>query len=177
MRKTVEIPAPGTPLVIPATGKSLIIESMNLYSDVSEVPVFDFSPGVNQYPMYPRSVYANEKGYKEIRLQGTVESEGDEVTILTTNQCLKTNLNINYSESYDSTPGTTTPELLEGTEVFQFNELAIQNSEGYLPKRVYLNSLDNPILYAFNTNPNQADPANCHILPPPDANFENETDL
>ena len=153
MRLTTTIPAAGVEKAVKLTGRSVIVEAAGIYSKVIEVPKFDFNPGGNNNPIYPRSVYVNSEGvFNSIVIKGTAESDGEEVTFYTVDECLTTDLNIDLAGQFEAVMGETETEVLSGT-VFSFSAAAIQNADGKLPKKVYLASSDNPIHYSFDVDP------------------------
>lgn len=173
MRTTITIPAAGSRLTINATGRSVAIEEMNVYPTAADVPILKMRPG-SEYPLYPRSTYPNEDGiFNSLEIVGTAESAGDEITLLSTDECLPLELNIDFSASYLAVAGTTTTETLSDA-VFSWDEITIQDANGNMPKSVLVQSLDEPIKLAFNVDPDQADPGNAHILNAPDGTFNNE---
>jgi hypothetical protein len=153
MRVTTTIPAEGIQKPVKLTGRSLIVESSGVYTKVSEVPTFSFNPGSKGNPIYPRSVYVNSEGlFNQIVIEGTAESEGDEITLYSTDECLTTDLNINLIETVEKVIGDSQEEVLSGT-VFQFSALSILNADGKSPSSVYLTATGGPVHYAFNVDP------------------------
>lgn len=163
MRKTVTIPAAGTSKAFDITGRSLIIESCDIYQTVNDVPTFDFVPGGNNNPIYPRSTYFNvdatDNIFNQIALHGTAESAGEQVTIYSTNACLAPEININVSQTTKSVAGATFTKSANDA-VQSFSDLELTDSNGNLPKRLYIfvaagGNTKQGINYAFNANPPQ----------------------
>lgn len=168
MRKTVTIPAAGTSEAFDITGRSLIIESCGVYQSVPDVPTFDFVPGGNANPIYPRSTYFNvdaeDNIFNQISLHGTPESAGDQVTFYSTNACLSPEINVNVSQTVKSIAGATFNKAASDA-VQQFSELELADANGNLPKRLYIyvqsgGGNGQGINYRFDSNPPQGEYAN-----------------
>jgi len=162
MRKTITVPAAGKKKVISAEGRSVLVENSGIYNDSDEVPIMKLRPGVS-YPIFPRSQYPNEitgcgvQSYKKIEIEGTAESAGDQVTLITTDQELELDININFLSTAKSIAGTTSTKAASNN-VQQFPELELANADGNLPKRLYIwvvGGATRGINYAFNTDPAQ----------------------
>lgn len=155
MRKTVTIPAAGKTLTVSMTGRSVIVESMGTYPSIDDVPTMQLSPGISDYPLYPRSVYPNSEEFQQIVITGTAESAGDKITLLSTGQCLDLALNIVFSGSYEAVAGTSF--TVTSTDAAQsLSEIQLQDAAGNLPKSIVVSALDNPIIYAFNVAPDRS---------------------
>lgn len=167
MRKKITLPGDGEILPVAMTGRAVIIEIMPVYKKLSDVPLISATGGFDSLPMYPRSVYGNDKEFNELQIVGTAESEGDTAYLLTTNECLKTELNIITGSQYEATAGTSTEEVLSDS-VYSFTEIAIQDADGNLPKAVYLGAVEDEIRYAFNVDPEQGAGGLGYVLEEPD---------
>lgn len=164
MRQTVKIPEAGKKLVVDMTGRSLVIEEMPVYSDVDDQPILNFSPGVNGYPLYPRSTYPNSGEFKKVEIIGTAAAAGDEITIFSTDQCLDFSININFGTTDLKECGVTFVKV--ATDAAQgFSDLELQNAEGKMPTSIYVHARLNDIGYAFDTDPDQAGFANVLAAP------------
>lgn len=164
MRRKFTIPAAGVTVPIPMTGRSVLIESVNLYLKPEHVPVIGFNSGDNQNPIYPQSSYEYDQGkFNNLTITGTDESEGDEVWIITVNDCLGNVIRIQHRDAYSSEPGSTFTKGATNA-VQDLSELELVNDEGDLPKTVYVSSTGGNIRYCFEEDPNQADPGNAHVL-------------
>lgn len=170
MRRTVIIPANGVSQSFPITGRSVIIEACNLYKSINDVPLIGFDSGENQNPIYPRSTYQYDQGkFNKVVITGTAESAGDEITFLTFNECLDSNLNIEFSDSYKATLKDTFTKVASDTAQ-SITELELINSAGELPKAVYVSSAysktvpNDGIKYAFGANPVQGDNESGYML-------------
>jgi hypothetical protein len=159
MRKTITIPE--NPKYFPLTGSSIIIESAGLYSGVEQVPLISFDNASADFPVYPHSVYQNPEGnFNRILIEPTPESAGDEITILSFDECLESNLNIAFSGSKKTNCGTTFS--ITSTDAGQsLSSLQIQKN-GLLPTAMYISAENANINYAFDTIADQS--SNNHSL-------------
>jgi len=161
MRKTVTFPAAGEEKTVSLTGRSLIVEAANVYENINEVPLFKFSGAGSFLPIYPRSTYFydndNKDGFDSITLQSTAASDGDSVTLISVNDCLQTDININYAQTMKRVAGQTFSKA--STDAAQgLSDVEITRA-GYLPKSMYISARTNDINYGFveSTAPNQND--------------------
>jgi hypothetical protein len=104
MRLKTNIPAAGERKIVDLTGKSLIIEAAGLYSSADQVPIIKFDNAGGSFPVYPYSTYQTPiaEGFNSLELVGTAESAGDEVRILTFDECLDSNIQPAFSVSASS---------------------------------------------------------------------------
>lgn len=174
-RKEVTIPGPGEFVTVNLTGRSVIVEQMNKYSEASQVPTMDLINGISDYPLYTLSTYPNSEKFTKVKIYGTTESEGDTVRLLSTDDCLKLDIKVAFAGQYEVEPGITQEEVITDS-VYSFSELAIVNSEGNLPTAVYLAvSGTEPIRYAFGVDPEQTASGNLgYELGAPGANKKND---
>jgi|GEM_PF-3563524 len=159
MRKTITIPE--NPKYFPLTGSSVIIESAGLYSGVEQVPLISFDNASADFPLYPHSVYQNPEGnFNRILIEPTPESAGDEITILSFDECLESNLKIAFSGSKKTICGTTFS--ITSTDAGQsLSSLQIQKN-GLFPTAMYISAENADINYAFDTIADQS--SNNHSL-------------
>lgn len=155
MRQTVQIPADGEKINVPLTGISVIIEAAGTYETVDDVPVLAFDRPGNDFPIYPRSQYQNPQGeFNKIVITGTTESEGDDITLVSFQECLESEVNIVYSGSFRATLIDTFS--ITSTDAAQsIPELQLTNADGKLPSKIYIAARDNEILYSFGSDPVQ----------------------
>lgn len=169
MRYTVTVPAAGKITVLPITGRSIIIESAAVFETPEDVPLIAFRPGQNQYPVYPRSIYSNnEQPFDSVVIEGTEESEGTEVTIFATPDCLKTSININVSETIRAKCGETFM-VAASDAAQQFTQMQLMDDDQNLPSVIYiscapLTASERGIKYAFDTDPDQGKETKGHYL-------------
>lgn len=154
MRKTVVVPAAGEEIQIPMTGRSVIVESGSLYDLPSDVPLIGFDPGGDQYPLYPRSTYQAKQCYNNIIITGTAASEGDEFILISFVECLGSEINVNYSESYEAYTKASFSIALDNN-VDQFTELQLIDADGNLPNKVFISTRDEDFVFAFDVDPEQ----------------------
>lgn len=177
MRKKITLPGAGETLPVPMTGRSVIIEIMPVYKKLSDIPLISVEgDGFQSLPMYPRSIYGNDKEFNELVITGTAESDGGTAYLLTVPQCLDTDLNVNTGSQYEATAGTTFS--ITSTDVAQsIPQLDLSDADGNLPRSIILTARDNPISYAFNTAPDQTNFG--HVLLPPNitSGSEREADF
>ena len=159
MRKTITIPE--NPKYFPLTGSCVIIESAGLYSGVEQVPLISFDNASADFPLYPHSVYQNPEGnFNRILIEPTPESAGDEITILSFDECLESNLKIAFSGSKKTICGTTFS--ITSTDAGQsLSSLQIQKN-GLLPTAMYISAENAKINYAFDIIADQS--SNNHSL-------------
>jgi len=159
MRKTITIPE--NPKYFPLTGSSVIIESAGLYSGVEQVPLISFDNASADFPVYPHSVYQNPEGnFNRILIEPTPESAGDEMTILSFDECLKSNLNIAFSGSKKTISGTTFS--ITSTDAGQnLSSLQIQKN-GLIPTAMYISAENAKLNYGFDIIADQS--SNNHSL-------------
>lgn len=172
MRKTITIPGAGETRNIGVSGRSFIIENIPAYEKPEDVPLIAFNPGGNENPIYPRNVYSNNGQYfNDLIITGTAESEGDELNIFVTDECLETRFNIVLSEQYKSVPGTTFTKTADDT-VKSLTELELIDSEGNLPAKLYVTvsptagASGTGIKWAINADPVQGDDTRGNPLSP-----------
>lgn len=166
MRATVKIPAAGETVSFPLTGRSVIVEQSGVYRRPAAVPLIGFSGGTNQRPIYPRSSYLADEDFSNITITGTAESAGDEVTLLTLDECVSTKLNIQFLETVASFPGTTFFVKADDTAQ-QLNPLLLIDPEFNLPKKITVavaRGLEGSIKYAFGADPVQGDDSDGYEL-------------
>jgi len=114
MRKTVTIPAAGKGKPVQLTGRSVIIESAGIYESGKQVPTFDFSAGRKGNPIYARSTFGNDgKEFDSLTIFGTAESAQDEVTFISVDECLQTDININTVQTTKKIVGQTVSYTLD----------------------------------------------------------------
>lgn len=170
MRHKITVPGAGvTKTFNQIKGKTLIVESANLFSGLEEVPLLGFNSGGNLNPVYPRSQYQYEANgnFDSITITGTTESAGSEIYFISSNLCLGTEINIQYSTSFSTFPGTTTGKTMDDT-VQTFTEMELADADGNLPSKMYAycTGAGNGINYAFNVNPaNGATNNNFYLAP------------
>jgi len=174
-RKEVTIPAAGEFITVKLTGRSILVEQMNKYSEAAQVPTMDLINGISDYPLYNLSTYPNDEQFNSIKIYGTAESAGDTIQLLSTNACLDLDIKVAFAGQYEAEPGTTQEEVINDS-VFQFTELGIINAEGKLPSAIYLAANGSePVRYAFNVDPEQSGTGNLgYELGIPGANKRNE---
>lgn len=166
MRKTITIPAAGEKQPFSITGRSIMIEQVPVYNNATDVPLMHMAPGGSEYPIYPRSTYPNDNGqFQQLELIGTAESAGDEITLVSTDECLALNINILFNETSKSVAGNTqTKNASDSPQGFSAVEVA--DADGNMPKRLYIYVIGGTtrgINYAYGSNPSQGDnAANCY---------------
>jgi hypothetical protein len=149
-RIKVNLPEAGKDLKVKITGVSVIVENCNTYSP-EQVPTFSFDKGPADQPIYPRSQYPSEGGFNSITIQGTEQSAGDEITLLSTMDCLQLDLNISFDQSYRAGAGISFVKTADGT-VRSLSDLEIEK-DGVLPSKIYISARGNDAIFAFNANP------------------------
>lgn len=154
MRKTVVVPAAGEEIQIAMTGRSVIVESGSLYDLPSDVPLIGFDPGGDQYPLYPRSTYQAKQCFNNIIITGTAASEGDEFILISFVECLGSEINVNFSESYESYTKPSFSMDLDNN-VDQFTELQLIDGDGNLPNKVFISTRAQDFVFAFDVDPDQ----------------------
>jgi hypothetical protein len=159
MRKTITIPE--KPKYFPLTGRSVIIESAGLYSGVEQVPLISFDNASADFPVYPHSVYQNPEGnFNRLLIKPTPESIGDEITILTFDECLESNLQIDFINSNSVTAGTTFSKA--STDASQNIQNLELQKDGFFPTSIYISARNEDINYAFDKPADQS--SNNHSL-------------
>lgn len=99
-RFNVKVPAAGQKVRVNATGCAVIIEDMPIYQKPEDVPLMRL-PQTAEMPMYPRSSYSNQgEVFNFIDIYGTGASEGNIIWLVTTDNPIPDDLNINFQDSY-----------------------------------------------------------------------------
>jgi len=148
MRTNVTIPPAGEKKVVNLSGLSVEVEQMPVYSEAAQVPEINFVPG-ERYPMYPRSVYPNSEPFTQIELIGTQEAAGDEVYLISTEQCLQFELNQQFQSTKKYIAGQTKSKA--STDASQgLAEVELQKN-GNLPVELFIEARNEPLVYAFDT--------------------------
>lgn len=139
MRKTITIPQAGKIERFSFDGKTAIIENVGTFSGVNQVPLLGFNGHGAEFPMYPLATLPNiwDGDIKQISIEGTAESAGSQVTILTLDACLSLDFKPQFSGSYKSYPGSSITKQMDDS-VQQFSELELMDENDNLPKEVHL---------------------------------------
>lgn len=152
-RKQFTIPAAGTNEIFNLDGVSLIVESLPVYSNPVEVPILKFQDTNNApQPLYPQSTYTFGKEFQRVILEGTTESAGDTIFILTTPQCLQEEINVNTAGDRRATLKDSFSIVMSGTAQ-SLSTLQIQNAAGQLPTAMYITPTGSGCRYAFGVAP------------------------
>lgn len=161
-RKKLIVPGEGKKTRVNLQGKSFAIELASVYDSPEDVPYIEKSGIDGEFPCYPRNVYGNDpRNFSDLFLHGTAQSEGDEVHIYVTDDCLDTVFNIVLSEQYSMEPGESDTKQANDS-VKQITELDLLNADNELPKIVYISvapsgvNVDG-IKWAINADPVQGD--------------------
>jgi hypothetical protein len=167
MRVKETIPAAGQKKTVSITGVSLIVEQCSIYQSADDVPTFNFigrDENISNLPIYPRSRYTNNGcEFNQIELIGTAESAGDEVSLLSLEDFLTTDININVGATKKAIAGQTFAKT--STDAAQgLTELELERN-GVLPSSIYISARTNDINWGFvdgGSSPDQND--NWHVL-------------
>jgi len=138
MRKKITIPADGETLNIGLAGRSFVVEAINPFSTPAQVPLIITAPYGDDYPAYPRAQFGSFRGrFTDLVIMGTAESAGDELEIYVTDECLKTEFSVQLTDQYrvEFKEFTVTAD----NSVQTLPQLNLQNGEGVLPAKVYIN--------------------------------------
>lgn len=154
-RKKVTIPAAGSSALVGVNGNSLIIEASPVYSSPEQVPLFYFDDPANlPQPIYPQSVYRSENKFNRLFVEGTTESAGDVIYILTTPDCLNSEINLNLSGLKRATLKASFSVTMTDTAQ-SLTALQIVNADGNLPSAMYITPTGSAARYAFDSAPVQ----------------------
>lgn len=157
-RRKITIPAAGESIPVTMTGRSIIVEFSKVYESPEDVPLLGFDSGGDQKPIYPRSTY-NNKGdiYNNLVIVGTAASEGDEIYLINSQDCLKEEIIIQFNESYSSFIKATQNFTMDDT-VFEFSSAQMLNGSD-LPAAATIQVIDGAtdgIRFEFDSDPDQA---------------------
>lgn len=154
-RKKITIPAAGSSALVGVNGNSLIIESAPVYSSPEQVPIFFFNDPANlPQPIYPQSIYRSENKFNRLFVEGTDESAGDVIFILTTPDCLNSEINLNISGQKRATLKASFAVTMTDTAQ-SLSLLQIQDADGNLPSAMYITPTGSAARYAFDEAPVQ----------------------
>jgi len=152
------IPAAGSWKSFKVSGRSLQVIEMNPYSSQDQFPKIAFQDKSNVLPLRRQpSVYGLDHQFSKIWIQGTDESAGEKIFLISYQDCRDTNLNFNSGQSKQYIIGQTFSKGATDN-VQQFTDLQLMDADGNYPSRVYIfvaGGATAGINYSYKTDPAQ----------------------
>lgn len=157
-QKKITVPGSGVLKTIELAGFAVVVESVGTYSGVDEVPKIIFSDSSNpKQPLYPQAVLTgnNAAEFRRFYIEGTAESEGDEITLLISDVCMNQSISPETFQARRS--GVDSSLSIDVTDtVAQLTELQLINSAGDLPSKIYISARGADVIYNFLADPTQS---------------------
>lgn len=158
MRKTVTIPAPGAVEKVGIIGMSVIIENAPFVSGPAQVPLISLEQQGDWKPMNNAAIWRNTVNDKEFNwayVQGTAESEGATVYLISTPDILLEDVGIiQYATSLKATDSS-----LQGSNTAEtIPDAILTDTDGNYPSSGTIwvtGGATRGINYAFGVNPPQ----------------------
>jgi hypothetical protein len=147
--KKITVPEAGKSQSFQMTGLSVIVISAPSYFSPIDAPKISFNDEGDNLPALVRSVWPSNAGkFKTIIVTGTQKSAGDQIQLLTVNECLPVSFNP-VKGTKKAIAGNTLTKQMDGT-VQQLDKLVLSDDQGNLPESIYISAKGGNINYRWN---------------------------